>query len=1215
MFFPILKFEIAYQLRRPSTYLYFAILFLLSFGIIASDIIEVEGGVGRVMKNGPYPIALTMLVLTAIGQVITSALVGTAILRDFNMKAHELLFTTSMSKFGYLAGRFAGALIAMMLVYLAIPVGLIVGTLMPWVDHEKLAAFHAMWYISPFFVLMVPNLIFISALFFAAGVVTRNQFAIYTLGIFLLVANALTSQLLRDLDNNRVTAITDSFGLSTFELMTRYWTVVEKNALTVPFSGYMMLNRLVWLGAAVLLVAIAYASFRFDAAPRFFGRRRKAQLAAPTDDLAESRAGVAPALVLPDARRSFGGAASWRELASTTRFTFAGIVREIPFLAIATIGIVNVFMSAWFADSAYDNKLYPVTYNMAETITAAFGLFFIILITIYCGELVWKERAIKADQIVDALPVSSNTAILGRLFGFILSLAVLLGVCAVAAMFVQGVKGYTNFEPVLYLKFLYLIELPSLIELTLLAFFVHTIVNNKYFGHFVMLVVFVAVPVITNLGFEHRLYQFGRTPAVTYSDMNRFGHFVPSIAWFTAYWTAFGLLLLVVAALFWVRGTDDAPRVRLSGAAARLTKRVALAGSTFAALTLLFGGAIYYNSDVLNRYDTRQERRQESAKYERQFKKYRALVQPKITDIVVRADLVPERRAFAIAGTFTIVNSRGRPIDTLYVAEPTLRSDAPNIRLDSMRPSRAAALLPASDTAAGIFMYRLAQPLAPGDTMTLGFGIHYANRGFPNGTAKSAIVANGSFINSAYLPSLGYSEDAELTDPDDRTKEKLPPRDRMHPITDTASYHENEFTADADRVSFDATVSTAPDQIAIAPGYLQQESIENGRRVFHYKTEEKIMKFFSFLSARYAVRRDTWQGTGTAQPVAIEIYYQPGHEYNLGRMISSVKKSLDYYTTNFSPYQYRQVRILEFPRYATFAQSFPNTIPYSEGIGFIMKVGSEADDIDFPFFVTAHEVAHQWWGHQIIGANVQGAAIMVESLAEYSALMVMQKEYGRAASQKFFRYELDRYLRGRSTERRREEPLALTEQQAYIHYYKGSLAFYALQDYIGEDKLNAALAKFLREHHYTPGNYPTSKDLIRELRAATPDSLQSVITDLFETITLFDNKADSASWTKRADGKYVVTLAVSARKLRADTLGAEHEIAVGDWIDVGVFGAKEKGNKLGAPLLVTKYHITQPHTVIELVVDREPVRAGIDPYNKLIDREPKDNVKDVAKGA
>ena len=202
---------------------------------------------------------------------------------------------------------------------------------------------------------------------------------------------------------------------------------------------------------------------------------------------------------------------------------------------------------------------------------------------------------------------------------------------------------------------------------------------------------------------------------------------------------------------------------------------------------------------------------------------------------------------------------------------------------------------------------------------------------------------------------------------------------------------------------------------------------------------------------------------GSEQDVAIEIYYHRGHEYNLDRMIEAIKASLDYYTKNFSPYQHRQVRIIEFPRYATFAQSFPNTIPYSEAIGFVARVDpDDPEDIDYPYYVTAHEVAHQWWAHQVIGGNVQGSTVMSETLSQYSALMVMKRKYGAEQMRRFLRYELERYLIGRTTERKKELPLALNENQGYIHYNKGSLVMYALQDYLGEDCVNQALANYLR---------------------------------------------------------------------------------------------------------------------------------------------------------
>ncbi|MEP7184104.1 MAG: M1 family aminopeptidase, partial [Betaproteobacteria bacterium] len=324
--------------------------------------------------------------------------------------------------------------------------------------------------------------------------------------------------------------------------------------------------------------------------------------------------------------------------------------------------------------------------------------------------------------------------------------------------------------------------------------------------------------------------------------------------------------------------------------------------------------------------------------------------------------------------------------------------------------------------------------------------------------------------------------------------------------------------------------------------------------------------------------------------------------YNLDTMIAATKAGLDYFTDAFGPYQHRQFRIVEFPRYATFAQAFPNTIPYSEGIGFIARVRpDDPEDIDYPYYVTAHELAHQWWGHQVPGGNVQGETFLVETLAQYSALMVMKRKYGEAKMQRFLRYELDRYLIGRSTEQKKELPLARVENQDYIHYRKGSLVMYALQDYIGEENLNRAIRAYRDEWAFKGPPYSSASHLMAKIRAVTPPHLQYMIDDFFETITLYDNRALSAKAKALPDGRWEVALRVFAKKRKADALGKETEVTVADWIDIGVLDAD------GQPLYLEKKKIEQEETAFTLVVPKKPAKAGIDPYNKLIDRRPKDN--------
>src|SRR6185295_18945028 len=314
------------------------------------------------------------------------------------------------------------------------------------------------------------------------------------------------------------------------------------------------------------------------------------------------------------------------------------------------------------------------------------------------------------------------------------------------------------------------------------------------------------------------------------------------------------------------------------------------------------------------------------------------------------------------------------------------------------------------------------------------------------------------------LPSVGYNERAELQSDRDRKSYDLPAKDRMAPRDDVKAQQYNYIRQDSDFIKFAITVGTVPDQVAIAPGYLKKEWNENGRRYFRYEMDQPILNFFSVLSARYEVMRDTWYAPGAQEPVNLEIYYHPPHKANLERMMRGMKDSLTYCSEAFGPYQHRQARIIEFPRYQSFAQSFPNTIPYSEAVGFIARVrDDDPDDIDYPYYVTAHELAHQWWGHQVPGADVQGETMLVETLAQYSALMVMKRKYGESKMQRFLRYELDRYLLGRTTEQKKELPLALVENQDYIHYRKGSLIMYALQDYIGEESLNRAIRDYRDE--------------------------------------------------------------------------------------------------------------------------------------------------------
>jgi hypothetical protein len=621
------------------------------------------------------------------------------------------------------------------------------------------------------------------------------------------------------------------------------------------------------------------------------------------------------------------------------------------------------------------------------------------------------------------------------------------------------------------------------------------------------------------------------------------------------------------------------------------------------------GGWIFYNTNVLNRYIDSKRESLLAAQYEQRYKQYEDLAQPRITDVRLAVDFYPSERRVAVHGDLQLANRTDETITELHLlpdhtleltslqliptgnlrfTEPTLPDDAVRLR----------------DEELGYVVYTLAEPLEPGQEMTLAYDGTISNPGFMNGYSNTRVVENGTFLATGHVvPHIGYDDGQELTDEHERRKHGLPPQEEW-PGPDDPRGLANTITSDADWVTFEATLSTSPDQTALTVGYLESEWEEGGRRYFHYVMDEPTLHFYPFISGRYDVARDNWND------VDIAIYHHPGHTWNVDRMIESVRNSLEYYTAAYGPYQHRQVSIVEFPRYQSFAQSFSTIIPYSEGAHFVNDLRDE-DNLDMVYYVTAHEVAHQWWGHQVCAAWCKGATFMEESFAQYSALMVMEQNYGREQMEKFLSYELDRYLRGRARERKEEPPLLLAADESYLYYQKGSLVTYALRDYIGEERMNAALRGFIERNRYVGPPYPNALDLVEALREATPEEYRYLVEDMIENITLYDNRAEDATVEELDDGRYRVAIKVLSHKMRADGRGVETELPHSDWIEIGVYG-DENADGEEPFLYLEKHRLESGVNEIEVVVDEKPAKAGIDPRHLLVDRVPDDNTRKVA---
>jgi len=1198
MFAPVATFEWRYQVKSPVFWVGCLIFFLLTFGATTVEQIQI-GSRGNVNINAPFAILQTLGIMSVFAVFVVVAMVAGTVLRDDETGFAPILRSTRIGKGAYLAGRFAGAVAAALLVLAAVPLAIAIGSAMPWLDAEKIGPFVPGHYLYALFVFGLPTLLITGATFFALATATRSMMWTYVGAVALLVLFFVTRGLLRDVQHDTLSALSDPFGLSALGIVTKYWTASDRNTRLPELAGLMLANRVLWSGIALALFAAAWWRFRFEergrpAAPR----------PADTEPAPQARPASPPA-ALPVPRSD--AATRRAQFAALARFDMAFVFRSPAFFVLLFIGVINAGGSAWYTGDWYGAGNIPVTRLMVQALQAAFTLMPIIIAIYYGGELVWRDRERRMHEIVDATAAPDWAHLVPKIAAIALVLVATSLVAVLTGMLVQVLKGYTQFQLGAYLAWFVWPTVAVALQLAVLSVFVQVLVPQKFIGWGIMLLYLVASVALASAGFEHNLYNYGSTSPVPLSDMNGMARFWIGQNWFHLYWSAFATLLAVGAYAFWRRGVVSPLRLRVPGARRRLRGGALAIGGAALATVAGSGAFIFWNTNILNPYVTAPQREAALAGAERQLLPFERLPMPRITAVSLDVQLYPRQTKAVTSGSYRIENRSGQPLAELHLNwEERMRLD--EVALPGASVQKDYAPLPYR-------IYRLEPAMQPGEVRTLSFKTTLEERGFPNGAPLTRLVDNGTFLeNSAISPGIGISREAFLKDRAKRRKHGLPADLRPPTLEDESGRASSGFRPDSDWVDAEITVTTDADQVPIAPGYTLSDkttdTIANGRRTARFKPDAPINHFFSIQSGRYAIARD--EVTVAGRKIDLAVYHQPGHEYNVPRMLAAMKSSLTLFSEQFSPYQFRQARILEFPSYADFAQSFANTIPYSENIGFLTQLGDE-DKIDVVTYVTAHEIAHQWWGHQLVPSSQQGGTMLVESFAQYSALLVMERLYGKEQMRRFLKYELDRYLRARGGEVVEELPLARVENQPYIHYQKGSLVLYWLKEVVGEAAVNRAMAALLKQYAFKAAPYPNTLDFLRLLRAEAGPQHEALIADLFEKITLLDVKATQAKATKRADGKYEVSFVVEAKKFHADGKGKETEAPLDEPFDIGVFSAEpgRPGYTAKAVLSFARQAIRTGRQTVTVVVDQPPVWVGVDPYNKRIDRNSEDNLTRV----
>ena len=1126
----MIAFEIRSQLRQPV--LYVALILLLATGLFYPSLLAVgQGqGTGLTQVNEPHKIAAVFALITLFAAIVPLILFSEIAHRDTDSGMHEIVRSTAAPMWTLLLGRFLGVLGLVTLGFLFMTVAFEIGCRMPWIAAAFVGPARPLVHAKTFAVIVWPNLVILGALFTLLSTLSRARVAAFALLIVLIALHAIAQTMVATGALRLRASLINPLASTALAVDTLHWTNAEKATRAVQLSGMMLWNRLLWLGFALL--GLAAACWRFG--------RREAGIATPADRQAtaavagagagapeaavsrdphpDSESVVADArvpegrLAVPIAtRRGVGGLAMLR---LRLGFELGQLMRS--WVTWVLFVLAAVLCGALLHIPSGDMPILPVAASLVPLITAGFALPMLVMALMFGGEMIWRERQVRIAEIADATPAPGALFLAAKLLALALVMLVFPIIGSAIGLGHQISRGSPQLNISFYVAYsLLVLWLPS-VMVAVVAMLVHVVIENRFSAHLTVIAIFVLFITIEALGYENRLVLFGSTPGILLSDMNGLGHYLTSVIWFTIYWSTLTVLLLLAAHQLRGRGHPSPILARIKAWRGELTPAVKWTGVAALAGMALTGAYIYWNTRVLNAYETTYAAELRAVAHEKAHGARLYAPQPRITGIDVAIDLVPERRSYMVRGKLELTNRTEQPLEVVHVHFDT------SVGVQSVEIEGGSHIDPKGCC---VHVFRLAQAMAPSEKRTLTYAVSMQQRGFLSKEQTSSVNANGTFINSEeFSPHIGVDRRRFLSDPRRRIVHGLAAYGHENENTDAASLRRGLFRQDSDFVRFAVTVSTSPDQIAVAPGYLKREWSEKGRRYFRYEMDSPIQNFWSVVSARYEVVRDRWGD------VDLAVFHHPPHKANVERMLKAVKLAFDYCSQNFGPYQHKQLRIVEFP-YGAFAQSFPNTVPVAEMAGFIAHPLQLAV-FDVVTFLMAHEVAHQWWGHQVVPADVPGGNMLSESLAEYSALMVMEHKYGQAAIRRFLKLNLDRYLQSRG-QGDLERPLARAKiYQGPILYQKGGLAMYALKEAMGEATVNRALARLISEHGFKSDPYASPEDLLRILREEAGPAHHDLISDLIEKITLWDLRAVSAKATELGDGRWRVELEMTAKSSR-----------------------------------------------------------------------------------
>lgn len=1127
-----------------------------------------------VYRNSPYTIGFIISLFSQVSIFTVTIIAAQVLLREQDSGFQQLLYATPVTKQQLFISRVFIIFAISVLLFAVLVAGFIVGNFLPRRGNDELGAFNISYYLRPLLFVGIPNIIFCTALISLSGWLSKNKLMIYLSGLFIYVLYIVgsifsNSPMMANAspasdEAMAMAARFDPFGIAAFFEQTKYWSVLQRNTQQISFSGNLLFNRIAWLLFSLGCFLLSMRVFKLTVADKKIKKK---------EPIAETQRKFVykQALTQTGSREH-----SLQTVLSFIKIDFKSIVKGIPFIILCLLWIFLLGMEIYSEIDAGSRlpERYATTALMINRITGTIPFFCLMAIIFYSNELIWRSKNSGMAALENSTSANTTMVFIAKLVSLSIIPLLLTALSIITGITFQLIYGYPHIDMALYSSLFYITAFPMICCLAIIMS-LQVIIKNKYAG-IAAAVIFV---LLTNTsigklaGLKNPLFRIGNSYAQRYSEMNGYGSYFDSFSWTLLYAAAIALLLLVLAGHYWNRSTSGQ---FLKGKFEQVYFGIALI------VLLASGGYIFYQG-IQHPVLSKEQQYNWQQNYEAAYRQYAAMPQPDIAAMQTNIDLYPQENRYEVAGTYWLKNNSGRSIDTVLIY---FKKESRNQAIEF--PS---AILLKKDEENDHYLFRLKKALNPADSIQMNFQFSYAWSPFRGHEPFNAIVENGSFIRiSRYYPVLGYQPGNEIDDEKIRGERNMPditPQKKAEDTTDSR----NSFTW------LDMQVSTAGDQTAIAVGELQKQWKEGNRQHFHYKTSQAVPFRFAVSSAKYGLKKEMFNDK------QLEVFYHPAHSENVDRLMEAAKNTLLYCEKNFGPYPFKTVRFAEVSGFTRgfAATAYPATIFMTEDMVFHTNIKNSkgADVINEQ---ASHELSHQWWGGIALhAASKEGSALLTESLAMYTEMMLNKLAGDSDAVLKMVRLHKSLYFSERMFDK--EQPLYNSQGQVFLSYNKGTVSLYQLYLLIGEEKINQALRNLSLKHGYNK-RAPGTPDLLNEFYTVSTPQQHIMINELFKQIITHEVRLVSAKTEMQSPGKYSVTFEAGIKKFAEDGSGKKNVLPFTDSVDVALFGGNDKKQLYRFPVVGGKVKATMPSLT-------KPTLIEIDPLIKLLDPFDDDNMKEL----